>query len=51
MFWADKGEEGQQQPVRQGSQPYSATNWNPSPQQLIVWIYCSSNWSDPDKFK
>lgn len=51
MFWAQKGEEGQQDPVRQGSQKYEASNWSPQPQTLVVWIYCSSNWSAPNSFR
>jgi hypothetical protein len=51
MFWQQQGEEGQQQPVRQGSQKYAAINWTPQTQTLIVWIYCSNNWSQPNTFK
>jgi hypothetical protein len=51
QIWAKRGYEGQQQPVRQGSQGYSAINWNPNEQKLIVWIYCSSNWASPNTFK
>lgn len=50
-IWAKKGYEGQQQPVRQGTQNYSAINWNPKPQTMITWIYCSKNWSAPNTFK
>lgn len=49
--WAKKGYEGQQQPARQGTQNYSAINWNPKEQTMIVWIYCSKNWSAPNTFK
>ncbi len=49
--WAKKGEEGTQQPLRQGSQKYWAINWNPKEQSLIVWIFCSKNWSAPNTFK
>jgi hypothetical protein len=51
LIWAQKGEAGQQEPVRQGFQKYSAGNWNREPQSLVVWIYCSSNWSEPSTFK
>ncbi len=51
QLWAKRGDEGQQQPLRQGSQSYWAINWNPERQTLIVWIYCSSNWSSPNTFK
>jgi hypothetical protein len=49
--WAKKGVEGTQQPLRQGSQKYWAINWNPKPQKLAVWIFCSKNWSAPNTFK
>jgi hypothetical protein len=49
--WATKGDQGQQQPLRRGSQKYWAINWNPKKQTLTVWIYCSSNWSSPNTFK
>jgi hypothetical protein len=49
--WATKGDQGQQQPLRRGSQPYNATNWDTNEQTMFVWIYCSSNWSAPNTFK
>ena len=49
--WGDKGQEGQQQPVRRGSQPYNATNWDVKGQTMFVWIFCSKNWSAPNTFK
>ncbi len=51
MILAKKGYEGQQQPVRQGTQNYSTTNWNPKEKTLIVWIYCSKKWASPNTFK
>ncbi len=51
MLWVDKGQEGQQDPLRQGSQKYDVTNWSPQPQTLVVWIYCSNNWAAPNTFK
>lgn len=51
QVWVTKGDQGQQQPLRRGSQKYSAINWNPKEQTLFVWIYCSSNWSSPNTFK
>jgi hypothetical protein len=49
--WATKGNEGQEQPLRRGSQPYNATNWDTKAQTMFVWIYCSSKWSAPNTFK
>lgn len=50
-IWEKNGYEGQQQPVRRGTQNYSAINWNPREQTMITWIYCSKNWSAPNTFK
>lgn len=44
---ANSGEEGNDQPLRQGFQKWDATNWTPYTQHMYQWIWCSDNFSAP----
>jgi hypothetical protein len=44
QVWKERGDKGQENPLRRGSQGYSATNFSTTPEEMYLWIYCSSKW-------